>query len=256
MARTLDQVLAELSPQFDPQINSVRQRQAEIPGMIQAEEAGLGAKQEQAFGNILGGARQRGLGFSGIPLGEQAKYTATEYMPALARLRQSGREQAMSLEDAILGIQERRGSLAQQLRQGDLDRDEQQRQFDQNMAFQREQANRAAAASRAASAKPSYRPTGGGGGGGGGGGQARVIQNGADFQFRNAGGAPITAAQYAQATGMDIRDVLYKMASAGDKTANQVYGLLRASQTPGGGKGVVAPFSQLQRQYAHILGGV
>jgi hypothetical protein len=55
---------------------------------------------------------------------------------------------------------------------------------------------------------------------------------------------------------MDIRDVLYKMGQAGDRGAAEVYGLLRASQTPGGGKGVVAPFKQLQAKYAHILGGV
>lgn len=111
-ARSLDQILAELGSVYDPQVNSIRQRQALIPQQIADEERGLGARQEQAFGDILGGARRRGLGFSGIPLGEQAKYTSTEYLPALARLRQSGREQAMSLEDAILGIQERRRNSA------------------------------------------------------------------------------------------------------------------------------------------------
>lgn len=134
MARSLDQILSELNSVYNPQISSVRKRQSMIPGQIKSEEAGLQAKQGQAFNDILGGARQRGLGFSGIPLAEQAKYTSTEFLPAMARLRQTGREQAMGLEDAILGIQERRGTMAQQIRQQELDRD-----------FAREQARRASA---------------------------------------------------------------------------------------------------------------
>lgn len=148
--RTLEQIISELNPTYNPQVESLRQRQGLIPGQIESEEKGLQAKQETAFGDILGGARRRGLGFSGIPLGEQARYTSTEFLPALARLRQSGREQAMSLEDAINGIMERRNTLAQQLQQGDQQRDlaerqfaEQQRQFNEQLAAQR----RAAAAS-------------------------------------------------------------------------------------------------------------
>ena len=114
-SRTLNQILKELSPTFKPQVESLQQRANLIPGQIKSEEQGLQAKQEQAFGDILGGARRRGLGFSGIPLGEQAKYTSTEFLPALARLRQSGRQEAMSLQDAILGVKERQGTLARDI---------------------------------------------------------------------------------------------------------------------------------------------
>lgn len=158
-ARTLSQIVAELDPTYTPQIESIRQRQAAIPGQIEAEEKGLQAKQENAFGDILGGARRRGLGFSGIPLAEQAKYTATEYLPALARLRQSGNEQRMSLEDAILGIQERRNTLAQQVYQQEQDRAWQREQFERQMEESRRQA---AAAARASSFSPSFGAIGGG----------------------------------------------------------------------------------------------
>jgi len=162
--RSLDQIMSELSSTYDPQIQQVEARKALIPGQIQAEEQGLGAKQEQAFGDILGGARRRGLGFSGIPLGEQAKYTATEYLPALARLRQSGREQEMSLQDAILGINERRDTLAQQLRQQELQQAEQARQFNENLNLQRQQfeeSKRQAARSAAGGFSPSFGAAGG-----------------------------------------------------------------------------------------------
>lgn len=134
--RSLDQILSELNPIYDPQIKSIKARQAELPGQLQAEEQGLQAKQTQAFDDILGGARRRGLGFSGIPLGEQARYTATDYLPALARLRATGREQQMSLEDAIFGIQERRGTFAQQIRQAEEDRYAQELENERNRQAQ------------------------------------------------------------------------------------------------------------------------
>lgn len=158
--RTLDQILGELAGTYDPQINQIRQRQALIPGQIADEEKGLQAKQDQAFGDILGGARRRGLGFSGIPVGEQAKYASTEYLPALARLRQSGREQAMSLEDAIFGIQERRNTLAQGIRQQEVDRAEQIRQFNEQLAEQRRAASQQAAAYGSLYNTPRQNPVG------------------------------------------------------------------------------------------------
>lgn len=155
-ARSLEQILGELGSIYDPQLANVRQRQALIPQQVAEEEKGLQAKQEQAFGDILGGARRRGLGFSGIPLSEQARYTSTEFLPALARLKQQGREQAMTLEDAILGIQERRNTLGQQLRQQDVDNDYRERVFQADIA------------ERAAARQLAERQARAGGGGGGG----------------------------------------------------------------------------------------
>ena len=127
-ARTLSQIISELNPTFQPQIQSLEARANLIPSQIASEEAGLGAKKDQAYEDIVSGARRRGLGFSGIPLGEQAKYAATDYAPALARLRQSGQERAYSLQDAILGINERRDTIGQQIYQTEQDRDAQERE--------------------------------------------------------------------------------------------------------------------------------
>lgn len=156
-ARTLSQILSELAPTYNPQIKAIQKRQALIPQQIASEEAGLGAKQTEAFDSILGGARRRGLGFSGIPLGEQARYTATEYLPALARLRQSGQEQALSLQDAILGINERKGTLAQQLYQQEQDRAFQSSEAEKNRRAQLKAAQ--------AAASSAFSPTYGGQGG-------------------------------------------------------------------------------------------
>lgn len=221
MARTLDQILAELAPVYNPQIQSVQKRQAMIPGQIKAEEQGLQAKQTQAFDDILGGARRRGLGFSGIPLGEQARYTSTEYLPALARLRQSGREQAMSLEDAILGIQERRGSQAQGIYQAEQDR---------ALA-----AKQNAALSNIFNQPPPKQAT------------AKMQQRkDKGFNFQSPDGKPISAAQYSQLTGVPFRTLLQEMANAGDAGAKQALGFVgddygvNSGKLNSGGSGDVA----------------
>lgn len=238
MARTLDQILAELSPQFDPQIEQIRKRQAEIPGQLQAEEQGLEAKQQSAFGSITDAARRRGLGSSGIPLAEQARYSATEYMPALARLRQSGREQAMGLEDAILGIQERRGTLAQQIRGQEEQRDWETQQNELNRR------NQLAAArftptvgnQNKAAAGPAFQ---------------RKMDGG--FAFTDAAGKPISAATYASQTGQDVRDVLYEMGQGGDQYAAQLYNQFRSD--PFFGKGNAAYDKKVMQQYSPIFWG-
>jgi hypothetical protein len=154
--RTLQQVLTELDGVYNPQVDSIRQRQAAIPGQLQAEQDGLQAKQNTAFGDILNGARRRGTGvaFGGIPLQEQARYTADNYLPALARLQQSGREQAMSLEDALNGINERKYSQGVGIYSQEQQAAEQRRQFDAQIAESRRQAAAAAAASGASSFAP------------------------------------------------------------------------------------------------------
>lgn len=174
--RTLDQILTELKPTYDAQTQSLQERAGLIPQQIEAEEQGLQARQTQAFGDILGGARRRNLGFSGVPLQEQAQYTSTEFLPALARLRMSGREQAMSLQDAILGINERRDTLAQQIRQQEQDRYFQAREAQKQRQFAARQAALDRDAQRRASAAGTISPTLGGFSSGGGGSQTQKGQ--------------------------------------------------------------------------------
>lgn len=264
MASTLQQILRELAPAYNPQVKQLRSRQALIPGQIQAEEQGLQAKQTQAFGDILGGARQRGLGFSGIPLAEQAKYTSTEFLPALARLKQGGREQAMSLEDAILGIGERKNTLAQQLLQQYKDRRLQQQQFQEskrqfNLSLEEQRRAREAAARSAAASNSFAVPSLGGGGGGNTqkAPKASFAENApGSFQFVNRKGAPITAAQYAQAQKVDLRDVLKYMGQRGDRTAALVYNqLANAAQTPGVSLPETTLLKNLMKQYPQLLKG-
>lgn len=210
MARSLQDIISELGSVYDPQVSSLRQRQELIPGQVKTEEEGLQARQSQAFDTILSGARGRGLGFSGIPLSEQARYTSTEFLPALARLRQSASERAMSLEDAILGIQERRNTLGQQIYQQEQDREEQRRQFNEQLAAQQRSLN----ANR-------FTPTLGGGGSSTVKSATATQRSDKGFDFTDANGQPISAATYAAAKNISFRSLLQTMANAGDAGAKQ-----------------------------------
>lgn len=223
-ARTLEQILSELGTVYDPQIQSIQAKQQDIPNQVKQEEQGLQAKQQTAFGDILNGARRRGTGvaFGGIPLQEQAKYTADNYLPALANLHTAAKQQATSLQDAINQIYERRNTQAQDIFNNDRNFAEQQRQFNESLALQKQQAAQSAAAASAFSPSLGF----------GGGSQPSVgnsfVTQRADkgFNFTDANGNPISAAAYAHATGINFRDLLSRMAGAGDQGAKQALGFV------------------------------
>lgn len=213
--RTLQQILAESANVYDPQVASVQGQIDALPGQTAAEEQGLQAKQTQAFGDILNGARRRGLGFSGIPIGEQAQYTATNYLPALAQLHTAQQQRATSLQDAILGIRERQNQFAQGVYQTEQDRAEQARQFDAAQAAQRAQA--ASYAGLFNKPQTPQAPVGG----------AQISQRtDKGFNFTNQFGNPISAAQYAALKGIPFRDLLGVMAQQGDAGAKAALGFV------------------------------
>lgn len=120
--RTLEQIIAELQPSYQPSIEFLRQRQAEIPKTVQADIAAAEAAQTKAYEDILTGARRRGLGFAGIPLGEQAQYASTVFAPEILRARTRGTEAARDLEGTILGLQAemRNAAIARRQREQDI----------------------------------------------------------------------------------------------------------------------------------------
>lgn len=153
-ASTLDQVIASLQGVYQPQLDSIAQQQAALPAQYAAQTSGVNAAKDDAFNGILSQARQRGTGvaFGGIPLGEQAQYTASTYAPALANLQTSQNQQSQSLIDSINKINEDKFNTANNLYQFGVNQDnqtaqlaEQQREFD---------AQQAAAAKAAASFNP------------------------------------------------------------------------------------------------------
>lgn len=151
LAQTLDQIITALNPGYDPQRALIQQQQAALPGQYQAQQQGLQAQDAQANQDILSQAQQRGLGFSGIPVGEQAKYNATTFMPAMAKLQSDQLSQQNGLADQLnkLNADQRTQAFGMQQNQQaqDLEQQkfaEQQRQFNLNYALQQQAAKRAA----------------------------------------------------------------------------------------------------------------
>jgi len=135
-AQTLEQILGSLSSVYDPQVQAVQQQQALIPQQLQADESALQGQQKNAFDDIFNGARRRGTGVAlgGIPLGEQANYTATTFLPAMANLRNTYATKNLSLVDALNSINERKLTNANSLYQFGQQQDLAERQFQEQQA--------------------------------------------------------------------------------------------------------------------------
>jgi hypothetical protein len=159
MARSLDQILAEVTARSDPQRNIVLGQISSLPTQQAADESSLVAKKDQAYEDITAGARRKGLGFSGIPLGEQAKYAATEYAPALANLKTSYGGRKSTLEMALADIGKNDYSSAYNMFNQDRSFEESQRQFNENLELQRQQLAAQQAAARAGTPSPSLGST-------------------------------------------------------------------------------------------------
>lgn len=236
MARAFDQILNELGSAYDPSAALIKQQIDAIPGSTEALIKQADAKKDQAFEQIVGGARRRGMGFSGIPLDEQAQYASTEYAPAIANLKSNAEKNRLGFLEQMNALNRDRRTQAQGIYDNELARDFQNRQFQEQVRQFNEQMKaqeRQAAAARAAAS------SGGGGGigsylsmlGGGGSKQAAPSygfkngKNGAGgFYFKDAGGKSISAAKYAQLAGVSMLDLTRKMVAAGDKGANSILG--------------------------------
>lgn len=139
-ARALEDIIRELDASYSPQRQSIQERLNALPAQADAEIKGLEGQQTQAFDSILAGARGRGLGFSGIPIAEQAQYTSSQFLPAVARVRQSQNENRLSLSDALNNIGLEQNRFAQSLRQSELDRDWEREKYERTLAEERARA--------------------------------------------------------------------------------------------------------------------
>lgn len=209
LARGISDILAELDASYSPQKQAIQQRLDALPAQADAEIAGLQGQQTQAFDDILAGARQRGLGFSGIPLGEQAKYTSNQFLPAVARVRQSQNDVRGGLFDALNNVNLDQRKTAMGVYQQELDRDEASRQAN---------AQRSAFSGLFNPTTPPPRPTA----------PSASINQRPDkgFNFTDANGRSISAAQFAATKGIPFRKLLQEMASAGDTGAKQALGFV------------------------------
>lgn len=227
VARSLESIIQEIDPGYSGSRSLIQQQQAALPGETDAQLAGLQAQAQQSHTDILDGARRRGLGFGGIPIAEQVKYDSTQFKPAVASLYANQNNRRMTLEESLNALGRDQRNSALNLRESEVAREEQQRQFNENLALQKaqfEESKRQAARAAAASSTNLGGYFGSdGSAGGAAGGSAKAAQiartSNGGFNFFDAAGRPINAAQYSQMVGVGYRDLLSQMAKGGDKNA-------------------------------------
>lgn len=162
MARALQDIITELNNVYDPQRQVYNSQMTQLDPQMTAEQQGLEAQKRDSFQQITERANRRGMFYSGIPVAEEQRYTASEFLPAVANLRAKYASQRFGLQEALTKLTAEQYNQANALRQKELDREEEQRQFNERLAAQ-ERASRAS----------------GGGGGGGVGGFAPTFGGGA-----------------------------------------------------------------------------
>lgn len=161
MARLLSDIMTELNTVYQPQRDTYNKRLGEQDPQLDAEMKGLQAQEQDSFQGITDQANRRGLFYSGIPVQEQQKYNATQYLPAIANLRGKYKASKDSLFETLQALNSKQQGEALGIRDREVAQDEEKRRWEAEMQFRRDEAARAAAESAAA------RAAAGSGGGGG-----------------------------------------------------------------------------------------
>lgn len=102
--RTLDELMAFTNSAYDPQRQAINQQIGQAGQAGQAEEQGLIAQKDKAFKDIAQLASNKKMLFSGFTPDEQANYTATKFMPAVAGLRGKVQDNIARLQSALLTL--------------------------------------------------------------------------------------------------------------------------------------------------------
>lgn len=145
MADSIDSILQELDAGYNPARQAINDRLGQLQPQADAQIQGLKQQQTNAFQDITNGARDRGMGFSGIPIDEQAKYTGGTFLPAVANVQKSVQDGRNSLVDALNNTNIDQRKTAYGIRDAQLTRE----QAAADAAAARDAAVRAAQASNA-----------------------------------------------------------------------------------------------------------
>lgn len=102
--RDLQSVISQVGQSVNPMKQQIDSDIAANETYGKAQEAGLEAKKNTAFGQITQNAQDKNMFFSGLSADDQAKYTADTYMPALAALQQTIAQTRSGLMKEKLGL--------------------------------------------------------------------------------------------------------------------------------------------------------
>lgn len=239
--RSLEEIIAETNKTFNPIRQTIEANRGVAQQQGRVARESIAARRDRSFRDVEQRAADKGVFFSGAPTARQQELDALEFNPAYASLEQRILDAERGIDRDLLDLQRAQQAEAVGIRASEQKTladfmAEQQRLAQEQAQFEAEQA--AAAARAAASRRSSSRSTGGSsyrssgssrsGGTSSGSSNFKMTQRGdGGFNFTNRSGQPISAAQYAMATGQDLISVLDSMGAAGDSYAGQVARQLR-----------------------------
>lgn len=159
VVQTLDQIMTELAPGVQGQIDNIGKRRELLGTQATAQKAGLEAAKVKGFNTINNQMTGRGISFGGIAADEQSQYLAEKYLPGLAAVDASVNERNLGLDNEAAKIQADIRNNAIQMRENQRKDLNSWNMNERNIAAQAEQARlsreheaRKAAAERAAEA--------------------------------------------------------------------------------------------------------
>jgi len=154
MDQRLQEIYNQLESVYAPQRTALRQQQPLLEQQAVAQRASLEQARQNAFRDITTAAGRRGMLFSGFTPEEEARYTGTKYLPALAGIEQTLQQRKLGLEQQLTQLQSQQRQSAQDLLSKQLAAEEaaRQREIDRQLKVQ---LARMSAASRR-SGTPSY----------------------------------------------------------------------------------------------------
>jgi hypothetical protein len=151
----LQDIYNQLESVYAPQRAALQQQQPLLEQQAAAQRASLEQARQNAFRDITTTAGSRGMLFSGFTPAEQATYTGTKYLPALAGVEQTLQQRKMGLEQQLTQLQSQQRQSAQDLLSKQLAAEETARQRDIDRQL-KVQLARMSAASRGTGRTPSY----------------------------------------------------------------------------------------------------
>lgn len=232
MAKSISEYTAEISKSYDNsrnalqnQINAIAgdlaQTQKQINENYDSQQSNLNDQQNWAAQSASMAASRNGGSFGGASEIANKKYYEQTFVPAQTRLNTS-RSQALenaqaqansnklALEQQLAGMNDEISRLGIQRYYDELEREREEAYRQQQLALQREQNALAKYASSSTSSESKSNGTYGRGY------NFAGNNDGNGWYFTDANGNYITAQQYANNNGRDVRDFLHEMADAGD----------------------------------------
>lgn len=224
VVQSLNDLIAEQNTALQPEQSQLDTQIAANDTSGTAQVAGLDAAKTTAFKGITQAANDRGGYFSGFTPTEEAGYTGSTYLPALAKLQSTidstkntllGQKANLTTTANTNALGEQKNQQAQldaynnalATAQATADAARERDQTTLTAAEIRAGATTSAAATRAAASAASKA------------GPVAQQRAGNGFNFTDASGKPISARTYAALTGTNFNSLVTQMAQAGDAGA-------------------------------------